>query len=349
MDQLGKSGTAFMDDVVYRNLGRRSQRVRLGPGRGLDNGVVSIGGGRVMVLTVDPVSIIPRLGVTQSAWLSVHLIASDYTTSGLRPEFAVFEYNFPTAMAAAEREEYVKGVGSACDEIGVSIVGGHTGSYPGGGFTVIGGGMMFGFCRTEDYLDPTMSRPGDAVVMTKGVAIEATSSLANSFPRYTERRVGKTIARKARQLTKLCSTVSDALAAASMGIGQDGVTSMHDATEGGLLGGLDEMAAASSHSITLTKENILVPEEVQAVCSAFRIDPLSSLSEGTLLITCNPLRGDELVGKLERTGIAASVIGSVSEGEGIWMSEKGNKARRVNPRGDPYWVAYAKAAGSARV
>jgi hydrogenase expression/formation protein HypE len=176
----GKLDSRTMKRVVYRSLGSTSSKVVSGPGIGLDNAVLSIGESRRMLVTTDPVSIIPGVGMRASAWLSVHLIASDYTTSGLRPEFATFTYNMPKEMRVSEVEEYLRAVGRECRQIGVAVVAGHTGSYPGGGFTVVGGGTMFGFCRKGDYVDPTMAQPGDVILMTKGAAIEAAAMLALS-------------------------------------------------------------------------------------------------------------------------------------------------------------------------
>ena len=145
--------------MVFRNLGARSRRILTGPRRGLDNAAISVGRREVMLITTDPVSVVPEIGMEWSAWLSVHLIASDYTTSGQKPEFAAFNFNFPKEMHEGDKGKYLRNVGKECRKLGVSIVAGHTGSYPGGGFTVVGGGTMFGFARkettsTRPWLDP---------------------------------------------------------------------------------------------------------------------------------------------------------------------------------------------------
>jgi hydrogenase maturation factor len=320
-----------------------SKKVILGPGAGLDNAVLDAGWGRVLIVTTDPVSVIPSLGLRISAWLSVHLVASDYATSGLTPEFASFCYNFPPEMMDAQRAAYLSGISSACRDIGVAIIAGNTGSYPGAGLTVVGGGTMFGFGRRGKYVDPTMSRPGDRLVMTKGAAIEATASLANSFPQFTQQKVGRVLTVRAKRLLWSCSTVKDCRIAASVGLGIGGVTSMHDATEGGILGGLAEMSAASGNRIVVNEKKIIVSREAHAVCAAFDINPLTSLSEGTLLITVNPKRADSLVNALQGEGIEAAVIGEVGDGRGVWVSGRNGTKKRFDPLSfpDQYWTAYS--------
>lgn len=326
--------------VVYGSLGRPSREMVLGPGVGLDNGVVSVGGGRVMIVTVDPVSVIPAFGAKLSAWLSVHLIASDYTSSGCDPEFATFTYNFPPEMARSEREEYVRSVGSECDVLGVSIAGGHTGSYPGAGLTVIGSGTMFGFAKEGGYVDPSMAKDGDTILVTKHAAIEATLSLATAFPTFVEDRVGASVARRARSSARLCSTVADARAARTIGLGEGGVTSMHDATEGGILGALGEMASASKLRFAVSPDRIPVTPEARAVCEVFGLDPLRTMGEGALLITCGRPEVDRLIGVLRRAGVPAVEIGTITRGRGLVATDPSGNMKPLPPGRDPYWKAY---------
>ncbi|MDA4121215.1 MAG: AIR synthase-related protein, partial [Thaumarchaeota archaeon] len=264
---FGKTSRSFLADVVFRNLGAKNRSVVIGPGIGLDNAILALGGGRVLVVTSDPVSVIPAMGMELSAWLSVHLIASDYATSGLNPEFCAFTFNLPPEMDGQAKELYLRAIGTECRKLGITVVSGHTGSYPGSQFTVVGGGVMFGFGKEGGYVTPAMARAGDVVLMTKHAALEATASLAHSFPRYVEAKIGKSRARAARRMVRLCSTVIDAKAAAKVGLGKNGVTSMHDATEGGVLGALDEMAFASGRAFVVDRSKIPVSAEAVATCA----------------------------------------------------------------------------------
>lgn len=335
----GKETSAFMKNVVYRHLGSPSRRLKVGPGIGLDNGVISSGNRRVLIVTTDPVSAIPAFGMRLSGWLSVHLIASDLTSSGIDPEFAIFSYNFPPLMSPDEREEYIRAIGAECRNLGIAIAAGHTGTYPGGGYTVIGSGTMIGFAKEGHYLTPAMAKLGDRIMMTKHAAIEATASLTLSFPEYVERKVGPSIARRAKSLIKLCTTVEDARAARRGGLGAQGVTTMHDATEGGILGALQEMAEASGKAFEVDVGKIPVSGEAAAVCRAFRLNPLATMAEGALLMTCRPGRVDEVRRRLKRSGVEVSEIGTVREGEGLTVA-RGDKSGRFRAGQDRYWTAY---------
>lgn len=314
--------------------------MKVGPGKGFDNSIISLGGGRVMVLTVDPVSAIPAFGMKLSAWLSVHLIASDYTTSGNNPEFATFAFNFPPAMSTSDREDYVRAIGRECRELQIAVAAGHTGSYPGGGFTVIGAGSMLGFSKDGGYVTPAMARVGDSILMTKHAGIEATASLALSFPKHVESLVGPRLANRARKMISLCTTVADARAARKIGLGGKGITSMHDATEGGVLGALDEMATACGKSYVIEIDKIPVSAEARDVCAAFGIDPIASMGEGALLITCRPERVSELMQTMVKSSIPIEKIGRVERGKGLALMKGGFPAGKFKPMRDRYWPIY---------
>jgi len=326
--------------AVYKHLGLPNKSVIIGPGRGMDNAFIGLEGGKVMVISTDPISVIPQVGPSKSAWLSVHLIASDVATSGVPPEFAAFSLNLPEEMSASQKEDFVSSLGNACKELNVTVVSGHTGTYPGAGFTVVGGGVMFAIAKEGAYVDTTMAKVGDRVLMTKGAAIEAAASLAWAFPEATDEKVGRNLAARARALLDQCTVVKDAKIAASVGLGEKGVSSMHDATEGGVLGALDEMAYASSKAFVVELGSVLVTEEATAVCLAFGIDPLTSLSEGTLLLTCRPERVDEVTQRLSASGLRAAEVGTVQNGRGLWLTREGVSRSRFRPKPDGYWEAY---------
>jgi len=141
------------------------------------------------------------------------------------------------------------------------------------------------------------------------------------------------------------SVVEDALTAVEVGVHEDGVTAMHDATECGVWGGLFEVALASRVGMRINKNAIIVQEPVAKVCELFGIDPYSSISEGTLIITCKPKQPDEVVGRLSDKGIASSIVGEcVPDKEGIQYTENGLTVELRHPRVDPFWQAFGKAA-----
>ncbi|HSJ49693.1 MAG TPA: AIR synthase-related protein, partial [Actinomycetota bacterium] len=133
----------------------------------------------------------------------------------------------------------------------------------------------------------------------------------------------------------------------------DGVTSMHDATEGGVIGGLLEVADASGVGLRIDLAKIPVRPEVRAVCEHTGMDPYVAISEGTLIATVVPGRADAFLAALGVAGIDAAAVGEVTErSDGrVLVTDEGERMVE-HPGLDPFWGAFgawaAEAAGIAR-
>ncbi|MGB7295914.1 MAG: AIR synthase-related protein, partial [Candidatus Aminicenantales bacterium] len=186
-------------------------------------------------------------------------------------------------------------------------------------------------------------------VITKGAAIEATGIFALAFKDRIREHFGADFSRRAEAIFYHMSVVEDALTAASVGTRERGVTSMHDATECGVWGGLYEVAKASRVGMRIEKDKIIVLDEVEKICARFGMDPYSSISEGTLIITCKENKADLLLKKLSQKKIPASVVGEViPESKGIILVEQGRERPLEHPRVDPFWPAFARALAEAK-
>jgi hydrogenase maturation factor len=334
---------------VFPRLGRRRGEVLVGPRHGVDVGVVDLGGGRVLVTTTDPVFVVPPYGWERSAWFAVHILASDAATSGLPPRYMTVDLNLPLSITRDEFERFWGAFHRECDTLGIAIISGHTGRYEGCGYPMVGGATVLCVGPKDGYVTPTMARPGDRILITKGPAIEAAGLFAVTFPEKLAAAHGEPFAREAQELFWQMSVVDDALTAASIGVRDAGVTSMHDATECGVWGGLAEVARASGVGMTIDKAAILVQEPVARVCRLFGIDPYTSISEGTLIITCRPHKAGEALTRLADRGIPVSNAGEVTDAsQGVCYVEGGQKRPLVHPRVDPFWAAFGKAAAEKK-
>ena len=341
--RLGKPNAQYMSKTVYRLKGKRRSEVLNGPQQGLDVSVVRLGKGKVMVSTSDPLSYIPQVGPEASAWLSIHLLASDLTTTGFSPVYGLFDFNLPPAMGNSQFASFWKAFHKECKKLGVSIIGGHTGRYPGIGYSVIGGGVLIATGSEKKYLTSSMAHSGDEVILTKGAAIETTAVLTRTFPRRVKKALGSKLFSMAWNYLGKTSTVRDALTASSIGVRSDGVTAMHDATEGGVIAGLIELASASDLGMIVNLESIPVSEESRALCDHFRIDPLVSLSEGSLIIASRPAKTDRILSKLASAGIPSCLVGKLTpKFRGCKAATERGMRSLSYPDVDPYWKAYSK-------
>ncbi len=343
--RLGKLSGSELEQLILGRLGAKRSEVLVGPGTGLDCAIVRLGAGRVLAVTADPLSFIPVLGPALSARLSCHLLASDLWTSGIPPAYVSVVLDLPPGLVQSELDVFAREMGAEWERLGVAVIAGHTGRYPGSGGTVVGGETLFGVGDEGRYLTPAMASPGDRVIVTKGCAVETTAVAAYLVPDAIEARLEAEGLARARTWVDRVSVVRDCLALLRLGVRERGVTGLHDATEGGVLGGLLELARACGHDLRVLRARIPLLPEARAACEALGIDPYWSLSEGTLIATVRPEKTREALEALEAEGIPAAEVGEVMPGSGaLWLTEPdGRVVTLKEPLADPYWDAYRKA------
>src|SRR5207247_1373968 len=166
--------------------------------------------------------------------------------------YATVDLNLPPALSDEDLGAFWQAMSDEWARLEVAVVAGHTGRYPGGGGSVIGGATLIGVGDEGRYLAPAMAAPGDRVIVTQGCAIEAAARLP--------------LAREARAA---CATWGD-------------------------------------------------------------IDPLWTLSEGTLIATVRPAFASAVLGSLADQGIAAAEVGEVLAGSGqLWLTAPDGTVRTL--------------------
>ena len=281
-------------------------RVALGPKVGEDAALIDMGD-RYLVAKSDPVTFASdELG----AYL-VQVNANDVAVMGATPRWLLVTLLLPEGARPETARAIFDQLRGACAALGVSLVGGHT-EITHGIERPLAIGAMLGEVAKEDAVLTSGAQPGDAIVLTKGFAIEGTAILARESADAL-RAAGMddgAIERAARLLFEPgISVVRDAV------IARDAVRvhSMHDPTEGGVATALREMCEAAQVGVVVESGALPVLAECEAVCAALGLDPLGLIASGALLAAVSSADAQSLVAALEREGIPARVIGRVTE------------------------------------
>ncbi|MFH1648073.1 MAG: AIR synthase family protein [Chloroflexota bacterium] len=340
MPEIGKISPEIFNELIFPRLGARSDKIIVGPQHGVDVGIVEIGG-KAVSFTTDPVFIVPEYGWERAAWFAIHIIASDSVTSGLRPRYLSIDLNLPMEMTKPQLETTWDVIHRECQKMGISVITGHTARYENCHYPMVGGATLVGIGELDEYVTPRLSRVGDKIIITKGPAIEATGILATMFPDVIRKELGAAVSKKAEEIFYQMSVVEDAFTAVGVGVRENGVTAMHDATECGVWGGLYELAQAAGLGARIEKEKIILEDGVADVCRFFNIDPYASISEGTLIIACKAHRAADIVKALEKKGIRSSIVGELTAPEkGMVLVEQGKEKTLKHPIVDPFWRAF---------
>ena len=340
----GKIQNSFFKSRVFPYCGTKRSEVTVGPEYGVDVSIVKLGNGMAMAMTSDPLSLIPTLGLRESAWLSVQLMANDMSTTGFAPMYAQFVLNLPTTLRAEEFEQYWKFIHEYCSQLGIAITGGHTGRFEGLQSTVSGGGTMITISPYGDLITSKGARPGNVLIMTKECALLSTAILSLSFPETIKKACGEEAYQQGCDLFYKTSAVEAGLAAGEAGRLTKGVTAMHDVTEGGVMGALYELAHASNCGLIIEEDKIPVGAAQQQICDHFGIDPRYCVGAGSMIIAAEAVTCESLLSHLRNRDITASVIGkAVDREQGLIIQNQNERKEVSHPQADPYWDAFFSA------
>jgi len=326
---LGKITPGAFERLVAPHLGAVRDEVAVGPRAGHDAAIVRI----------------PALGLERSARLAAHLVASDLWTTGIPPAYASVCLTLPPGFSDDDLGRYAAALGEAWGELGVAVVTGHTGRHEGLAGTIVGSATLIGVGDEGRTVTPGAARPGDQVIVTKGCAIETAALTAWIAPTRLRQHVDEEALAWLRSLLDRVSVVADCRAALRAGVRERGVTALHDATEGGVLGGLVELARACGHDVRVERARLPLADPVRATCDMLGVDPYWTASEGTLIVCAARERAPLVLHELEDDGIEAAVVGEVLAGSGrLWVAEAdGAVATFDAPEPDPWWAAYERA------
>lgn len=284
-------------------------RLVVGPAPGEDAAVIDMGE-RYLVVASDPIT----FTAAEPGTYAVAVNANDVAVCGARPRWFLWTCCLPEGRADWELvRSLAEQVGRACRSLGVAVIGGHTEVSPGLAGPVISGTML-GETEGRRLITTSGARPGDVLLLTKGVPLEGSAILATDCAGALRARgvAGEVIERAARFLNEPgISVVAEALAAAA----QEGVTSMHDPTEGGLAQACHELALAAGVGVRIEEAAVPVLAEGRAICRALGIDPLGTISSGALLIACRPEAARGVMKAVEAEGVDVAEIGRATEQE----------------------------------
>lgn len=341
--QTGKITPSDFVHFLKDNCGKERQEISVGPQFGVDVAIVNLPNGQAMAMASDPLSLIPSLGLKESAWLSVQLTANDIATTGFLPMYGQFVLNLPSHFPRKDFDVYWSYIHQFCSELGISITGGHTGFIEGQNSTIAGGATFITVAEKDQLLTSKSASPGDVILVTKSCAISSSAILAMSFPQTVKNKAGVENYQNACESFYDISVINDALIAVQDRTEQN-VTAMHDVTEGGVLGAIFEMAIASGNGAIIDNDKLPIKETQSKICEVFSIDPRYSIGAGAMIITCKKENVTKLMNQFKENNMRCTEVGEITKkSTGIKLVENGKITDLIYHEKDPYWDAFSNA------
>jgi hydrogenase maturation factor len=296
--------------LLERLLGKvapTDPRVVMGPRLGEDAAVLDMGD-RYLVATADPIT----FATDEAGWYALHVNANDIAVRGARPTWFLATVLLPEGGATeATVERLFADLGEACAELGVALIGGHT-EVTAGLPRAIVSGCMLGEVEKDRLVTTGGARPGDTLLLTKGVPLEGAAIVARERAADAGLRgVAADVVKRAQEFLRRpgISVVPEARAAC----GAARVHAMHDPTEGGVATACWELAQAADVGLRVDRERVPVLREGRVLCEAFGLDPLGTIASGSLLLAVDPDDAEAVIMACRGAGVDCAAIGRVTD------------------------------------
>ena len=300
--KIGKLPEPILIRSVLKQVKHRREEVLVGTAVGQDCAIVQVEPDEVLVMSTDPITgTVKDLGSH-----SIHITANDLAASGAEPIGVMLTVMLPDTVEEPEVKKMMQEAEATCKKLNMEVLGGHTEitnvvRQP--LISVTGVGKI----KKSRVITTLQVQPEQDIVVTKWIGLEATTILAKEREEELRKRFPAGIVDTAIGFDQFLSVVPESRIAM-----EHGVTAMHDITEGGVFGALWEMASGAGVGLEVDLKKIPIRQETVEICQYFDLNPYQIMSSGSMMIAADD--GHELVRKLEKDGIHASVVGRTNAG-----------------------------------
>lgn len=310
---------------------KNDPKVVVSPNFGYDSGVHLIDGNKYLVVSTDPCVGVPE---EWFGWLLIHYVASDIALFGAKMQFCAINLLASPTTKPAVFQKIMRQSCDAADELEVTIVTGHTGTYEGIS-TIIGVCTGYGLVTKDRLKTPGDAKPEDHIVCIKPIGLETAINFAFTNKAMAERLFGVKRTNELMNLITLQSCVKEAIQLAEI----KGVHAMHDATEGGLIAALNELAEASKVGFKVEFEKLVFPNEAYKLKDEYGLSDLQMLSlssTGTIVAAVSSEARDKVEASIGQNGVEVRFLGSFTENPQRILVK--NKEEEIFPEeaDDPY-------------
>jgi len=302
--EIGKLNWDDLKQIIDNNKSVVREDVRIRSGVGEDCSVINFGEYECIVST-DPIT-----GADKNIGkLAVHINCNDIASCGVEPIGILVTILVPPTATLEDIKKIMSEIDKETKELNVEILGGHT-EVTDAVNRIVVSCTAIGKGKANIAVATSGAMIGDEIVVTKLLCMEGTSIIVNDHLD----RVQDVLTNKEIQIAK---DYVDSISVVKEGriAGRFRVNSMHDITEGGVLGALWEVAQASDLGFKVHNDKMPISDITCKICEKLNIDPLKFISSGSMLITAP--NGKGLVHELNSNGVPAAIIGKITSSRGI--------------------------------
>ena len=282
--------------LSYRGADRPG--LLIGPGVGEDAAVIKWPEGKYMIFASDPV-----VGAEKGAGrLLVRINSNDIASKGGDPEYLAVTLVLPPSFGEEGAARIMREIDEECRAQGIAVAGGHTEFNDRYDRPVIMGALVGSadmVMRASDISE------GDVIIVTKHIGIEGMSIVAADRPELLSPFMSEDEISEILSWADMTSVLPEAR------ILRKYARFMHDPTEGGFCGGLDEICMLCGLSAQIDRNALPIKELTARAAEHLCFDPLHLIASGSLLAVVPKELAGQALSDLKVAGIAAASVGSM--------------------------------------
>jgi len=272
----------------------KDDRVIMGSSIGEDAAVIDMGD-NYLVAKTDPIT----FATDAIGYYAVNVNVNDIVCTGATPKWFQSTILLPKKLTDEDLIENIfKNIHDTCKSLGISVIGGHTEITSDLTRPIIVGSLL-GEVEKDKLVLTSGAKVGDSIVLTKGIFIEGTSIIAREKENILKDR-GYSVEFIENCKDYLYNPGISVFKEALLSNDNFKINSMHDPTEGGLFCGIAEMAIASNLGVLIEKTKINVLPEPTELSKVFDLNPYSTISSGSLLISIKEKYTADLIDLLKK-------------------------------------------------
>lgn len=326
--KVGKVSETILKRSILKQIHTTREEVLLGAGVGEDCAAMQLASDEVFVISTDPITgTVKDIGT-----LAIQITANDLASSGAEPVGVMLTVLLPESIEESDIREMMAQVEAACEKFHVQVMGGHTEVTRAVNQPIISVAGI-GKVKKGHMVTTSGAKAGQDIVVTKYLGIEGTAIIAKEKEAQLLTRFPKDLVETAKGFDAYISVIPEAKIAV-----EQGVSAMHDVTEGGIYGALWELSEASGIGLEIDLQAIPFRQETIEICEYFGLNPYYLISSGCMLMAAD--NGYDLVRALKKAGIPASVIGKATKGPAKRIINGEEEAFLERPKTDELYKIY---------
>lgn len=310
--KLGKLNLGDLSDVINNYKGVKRSQTLLSSSIGEDSCVIDMNAfeEELLLISSDPITFTSK----DIGKLSITINTNDIYASGGDGYGVILTVLIPKHKTLEDFKDLMRDIHNECLNHNLEILGGHTEVTEVVNDIVVSVTIL-GTLKRENLVKSSTSNRGDLIFLTKTLGIEGTTFLYEEFRDSISEDYSKDIEDFKSKLS-----IKDEC----MILRNFNITSMHDITEGGIIGALFEMCTSSGNGFRLFKDKINIHPITKSICEILNKDVMRLIASGSLIFTSSKENCNDILREFSKNNIECSVVGEIIDRGSYFIYEEGH-------------------------